>query len=259
MVCFCSSFEIRRFAMTRISCRLLPYAVAAGPRNMAADQVLLESAVAGVASLRFYGWSRATLSLGYFQAEHVRRNDEGFERLPFVRRPTGGATLVHHHEVTYALGLPAAAQGQSGEPWLQRMHAVIASALGELGIRVRMHTPTATEVFPGALCFRHFTAGDVLIGAAKIVGSAQRRQRGALLQHGAILLAKSPHTPALPGIQELSNCTLSVEEVVAAVQHELAAFTKWDLIAGSWTAGELRRADQLVAERYTCDSWNRKR
>lgn len=48
-------------------CRHIPYQVADGPHNMAADEVLLESAIAGAASLRFYGWLPATLSLGYFQ------------------------------------------------------------------------------------------------------------------------------------------------------------------------------------------------
>ncbi len=240
-------------------CRLLPYALADGPRNMAADEVLLESAAAGTASLRFYGWSQATLSLGYFQSEQVRRTEKALEQLPYVRRQTGGAALVHHHELTYALGLPAGFPWQSGEPWLQRMHAIIASALGKLGFAASVYIPSAKEVFAGALCFQHFTAGDILIGSAKIVGSAQRRQRRALLQHGAILLASSPHAPVLPGIQELTNHTLWAEDVTAEVTREFARLTRWDLVAGDWTAGELGRIDQLVAERYTRESWNRKR
>src|ERR687887_40477 len=112
--------------MSVLACRLLPYAAAGGPHNMAADEMLLESAAAGVASLRFYGWCEATLSLGYFQAEKLRCADERLAQLPYVRRPTGGATLVHHHEVTYALGLPAGPPWQTGEPWLRRMHGIIA-------------------------------------------------------------------------------------------------------------------------------------
>src|SRR5262245_26411902 len=86
--------------------RLLPYAVADGPHNMAADEALLGSAVAGTASLRFYGWSPPTLSLGYFQPEGVRRRDARLAGLPYVRRPSGGRTLVHDRELTYALALP---------------------------------------------------------------------------------------------------------------------------------------------------------
>ncbi|MFL5922767.1 MAG: lipoate--protein ligase family protein, partial [Gaiellaceae bacterium] len=68
------------------SCRLLPLAEGDGPWHMAADEVLLESAGAGVASLRFYVWSRPTLSLGYFQPEAVRRSDPLLAELPWVRR-----------------------------------------------------------------------------------------------------------------------------------------------------------------------------
>ncbi len=97
---------------TRINAvRLLPFATADGPHNMAADESLLEAAIAGAASLRFYGWSVPTLSLGYFQPQSVRLADSRLTGLPWVRRPTGGAALVHHHELTYAVALPA------GRPW----------------------------------------------------------------------------------------------------------------------------------------------
>src|SRR5437762_6826079 len=102
------------------SIRLLPAQNADGATNMAADETLLHSAASAVASLRFYTWTTATLSLGYFQPHAVRLSDPLLVELPFVRRPSGGATLVHHHEVTYALALPP--HLQSGEPWLRRMH-----------------------------------------------------------------------------------------------------------------------------------------
>ena len=245
--------------MVRAVCRLLSYARADGPHNMAADQVLLEAAAAGVASLRFYGWSEATLSLGYFQSARVRQAHEELDHLPYVRRPTGGATLVHHYEVTYALSLPARAPWHTAEPWLQRMHGIIACALQELGVATRLHLPGEETSHAGVLCFRHFTPGDLLIGAAKVVGSAQRRQRGALVQHGAILLARSPYTPALPGIQELCQRTLSVDDLTAAVRGEIVRRTGWDLVGGDWSALERERIEKLVAERYTCDRWNRKR
>ncbi len=68
-------------------CRLLPWRVADGVSNMAADEGLLEAAAAGIASLRFYAWSRATLSLGYFQPHASRHNPEVLGDLPYVRRP----------------------------------------------------------------------------------------------------------------------------------------------------------------------------
>ena len=80
--------------------RLLPFGSADGPTNMAADEALLECASAGVASLRFYTWTEATVSLGYFQPAAAREQVADLARLPWVRRSTGGAAIVHHHELT---------------------------------------------------------------------------------------------------------------------------------------------------------------
>ncbi len=226
---------------------------------MAADEALLESAGAGVASLRFYGWSAATLSLGYFQTERLRQEDPRLAPLPYVRRPSGGATLVHHQELTYALALPAGSPWQEGDPWLRRMHRVVARALDALCVKVQVHEPAGAEDFPGFLCFQHCTAGDLLIERAKIVGSAQRRQRRALLQHGAILLARSPYTPVLPGIQELSGRRLTAEETAAAIRDALQRETGWEIGPADWTEAERQRRRELAVNRYSQDSWNRKR
>jgi lipoate-protein ligase A len=240
-------------------CRLLPFAVADGPHNMAADETLLETAVAGVASLRFYGWSPPTLSLGYFQPERVREQDPRLAGLPWVRRPSGGVTLVHHHEVTYALALPAGQPWQTEEPWSRRMHHLIARGLANFCIAVQLVEPKEEHPFEGFLCFHHFTAGDLMIGDAKVVGSAQRRQRKALLQHGGILLATSPHTPTLPGIYERAGRRLDAAELVSALEQEFKADTGWPLERTDWEHPEARRIEALVGEKYRQDSWNRKR
>src|SRR5437763_11931797 len=127
---------------------------------MATDEALLESALAGVATLRFYGWSEPTLSLGYFQSHTVRLADPLLAELPFVRRPSGGDTLVHHHELTYALALPRTWQGD--RPWLVRMHEVIRNALAGFGVAAHLFEPTDLSQPRGPLCFRHFTSGDLM-------------------------------------------------------------------------------------------------
>src|SRR2546429_99084 len=102
-------------AMSAPLCRVLPFESAAGAWQMAADEALLESAsLSNVASFRAYAWTEATLSLGYFQPSALRLTDPLLAPLPYVRRASGGATLVHHREVTYALALPA------GAPWQTR-------------------------------------------------------------------------------------------------------------------------------------------
>jgi lipoate-protein ligase A len=248
--------------MSSVSCRLLPFLAADGPHNMAADEVLLEGAVAGVASLRFYTWSEPTLSLGYFQPERLRHEDEKLSRLAFVRRPSGGMTLVHDHELTYALALPAGRPWQmAGQavPWPCRMHALIGRVLSDWGIQAAAAACKTTLSDARGLCFQHATPGDLLIGATKVVGSAQRRQRGALLQHGAILLAASPAAPGLPGVAELSGRRLAPSELAAAVARAWETETGWPLVPSSWTQAETRRIDELVATKYTQDAWNRKR
>jgi lipoate-protein ligase A len=233
-------------------CRLLRYAVADGPHNMAADEALLEGA-ADTASLRFYGWSVPTVSLGYFQPHAVRPAG-----LPYVRRPSGGLTLIHHHELTYCLALPAGAFWQAGEPWLRRMHGIIAAALSKFGVATRPHQgPDEHQETP--LCFRHLTAGDLLIGRAKVVGSAQRKHRGALMQHGGILLARSEFTPDLPGIRELTGLRLGIEGLTTAIRDAFVGDTGWHLVGGEWGDGMRRRIEELAREKYARAAWNDKR
>ncbi|MBM3996470.1 MAG: lipoate--protein ligase family protein, partial [Planctomycetes bacterium] len=183
--------------------RLLPYAEADGATNMADDETLVRSAALGIASLRFYGWTTATLSLGYFQPCAVRLSDPLLASLPWVRRPSGGATLVHHHELTYCLALPFGRAWHSAEPWLERMHRIIQTAILSLG-GAHPITPVRGESTKhgNVLCFQQFTPGDLLSAGKKVVGSAQRKYRQALMQHGSILLAQSEFTPSLPGLSQ---------------------------------------------------------
>jgi lipoate-protein ligase A len=245
--------------MTTPACRLLPYSVDYGARNMAADETLLESAIQGAASLRFYGWSEATLSLGYFQLEEVRLTDPLLAQLPCVRRASGGATLVHHLEVTYALALPAGAPWQGSHSWLQKMHSIIKAALQQFRISSALQESADREPFQGVLCFQHYTPADLLIGSSKVVGSAQRKHRGSLLQHGAILLERSAYTPALPGISELSGRRIAAPEVCQAVADEFGFQTGWDLDAGDWSAKEQERTAELAKTKYESEKWTRKR
>jgi lipoate-protein ligase A len=243
-----------------LSCRLLPYAQADGPYNMAADEVLLQAATQGLASLRWYGWSEATLSLGYFQRERVRHGDPRLAVLPYVRRPSGGAALVHHHELTYALALPAGRPWQSRDgSWLDHVHTLIAAALRELGVAADAARFRSSSDSINLLCFLQITPGDLVIGGDKVVGSAQRRQQGALLQHGAILIRSGPHAPMLPGICERTGYELAVAELSAAIERQIACQLRWHLVCSDWTAQERQAIEDLVKTRYGNDRWNRKR
>jgi lipoate-protein ligase A len=239
-------------------CRLLPFHVAPGAWNMAADETLLEAAALGTASFRLYGWSQPTLSLGYFQSTASSRSYPRLSELAWVRRPSGGAALVHHHEVTYALALPAGPPWQKrGESWLRRMHAILTDALATLGISAQV---CGEEKKPGeVLCFLHHTPGDLLIDDAKIVGSAQRKLRGALMQHGSVLLAASPWTPHLWGIRELAGLSPSAESLSTIIAEQLTIQSHWRLIPSEWTQRNIERIAALATGKYSQLSWNCKR
>lgn len=241
-------------------CRLLPSASASGPRNMALDEALLQSALdEKVASLRFYYWSEPTLSLGYFQEHTERLNDPLLRDVAYVRRPTGGAAILHHLEITYSLALPAGTPWHNSESWLCRMHHAIAAALLRFDVDARPVSCGEEQKLGPHLCFLHQTPADLRIEGHKVVGSAQRRPHGATMQHGSILLEKSPHAPALPGICDLADKKIEVSKLERAIVDELAAATGWTFAESAWTVDELQQADEIERTKYATREWNEKR
>ena len=242
------------------SCDLFPLLTADGPTQMAADEVLLEHAVAtGRPALRFYTWDPPTLSLGYFQPFAARLADALLAELPVVRRPTGGGAIVHHHELTYALALPAGPAWHRGIHWTCRMHDIIRVGLERHGVPAAA-CGVGGEVGRGEyLCFRHQTPGDVLLGGAKVVGSAQRRRAGALLQHGSILLAASPFAPHLRGVRELLGMVVAPDRLVDDLARTFFQLTGWSPVAVDWSAVEIRRREDIVEQRYANPTWTQRR
>jgi lipoate-protein ligase A len=246
--------------MMSLQCRLLPFQTAEAAWNMAADETLLETAAAGIASLRLYAWSQPTLSLGYFQSSAACRAYPRLGELPWVRRSTGGAALVHHLEITYALGLPSGSPWQKrGESWPKKMHAVLRDALAAFGVSASLCGEDDNEKRDDVLCFLQRTPGDLQIGDAKIAGSAQRKQRGALLQHGSLLLAASPFTPALPGIRERAGVLVEPPDLCAAVRQQFTRSSGWELVLSAWSAAERDRIAALAQSKYAQSAWNEKR
>ena len=163
----------------------------AGPENMALDEALMARArQSGETVLRVYGWATPTLSLGRNQrARGIYRDDLLADRdIRVVRRPTGGRALLHHREVTYSVTAPCSAQ----EPLLaayEEINALLLKALAALGVSVCIAQPGARAVGPTAApCFAEPARGELVFEGRKLVGSAQWRERDALLQHGSILL-----------------------------------------------------------------------
>ncbi len=246
--------------MESVIVRLLPLEAADGPTNMAIDEVLLQSAQRGLATLRFYHWFPPTASLGYFQPASVLKEIAWPDTLPWVRRPSGGLTLIHYHDFTYAFAAPSTFPlMRTG--CLTGMHGILKEALaGTAGIDVTMADCDAKSHSDSPLCFLHITPGDLCIGPHKVVGSAQRKQKGAVLQHGSILLLRDKFAPVLPGITDLVGVGISRYDFRDwFVWHYFRRSTGIEVVEGELTSQEREAVADLVKTKYSQSSWNQKR
>jgi lipoate-protein ligase A len=161
-----------------------------GWANMAIDEALLERAEhRGESWLRLYQWEPHCLSFGRHEPATRRYDRERIIELGLdtVRRPTGGRAVWHAHELTYALAVPSVRFGSLSAAYLE-IHGMLADALGGLGARASLAGSVRTPPLDVGPCFSQPAGGEILIDGRKVVGSAQLRQGGALLQHGSILL-----------------------------------------------------------------------
>ena len=170
--------------------RLAIDAPADGATNMATDVVNHDRARrSGHATLRLYGWSQPTLSFGRNERSRGRYDPARLAQawIDVVRRPTGGRALLHHREVTYCVTAPLGACTPANA--YRSINALLRASLERLGVRATLATPRGRAMRPdGAACFAEPAAGELVLDEAKLVGSAQLIEGGALLQHGSILL-----------------------------------------------------------------------
>lgn len=173
----------------------------AGSLNMALDDALTRACEqGGQPTLRLYGWSRPTLSLGRNQNLALAADLLACRRLgvDVVRRPTGGRAILHEHEITYAVSVPSsdALLALGARAALGRLADGIARGLGRLGVRVKRQRsrPQAGRALaaPGAPCFATAARDELTVGGTKVAAAAQWRLRHALLQHGSIPLIMKP-------------------------------------------------------------------
>jgi lipoate-protein ligase A len=245
-------------------CSLLIDPPAPGDWNMAVDEALLESlGEQGACGWRFYEWREPTLSLGYFQACDDRRRHPASLHCPLVRRASGGGAILHDVELTYSLVVAADTElALQRERLYRTVHETLIDALAQLGVngaslfgKARRDSPSRQPF----LCFQRRAPGDVIYGVTKIAGSAQRRRRGAVLQHGSILLAQSDAAPELPGIKELTEKEFAADALRNAWLPRLEDHLGLDFSNRSLTSEEQHRAEELVQSKYGNDAWNRDR
>ncbi|WP_372894496.1 biotin/lipoate A/B protein ligase family protein [Stieleria sp.] len=241
--------------------------------NMAVDQAIAESVSASAPSgsaptytLRFYTWAAPTLSLGYFQSSADA--SPRFDTAERVRRSTGGGAILHHHELTYSLTVPSAAGEHGARTDLyRRVHAAIINALHRHGIDARPYylnktpaakTPAAKTLAASDdpfLCFQRRTDEDLIVSGYKVLGSAQRRFKRSILQHGSLLLRASEYASELPGLVDLTSISLDPETLLKRISEEFAALSGIAFESDVLTATEWTRADEIVASRFGRSEW----
>ena len=224
---------------------IVELAPCSGSWNMAVDEVLLEAAAAdGACSLRIYEWEQATVSLGYFQSADDPALGSRFPQLPKVKRLSGGGAILHHHEVTYSIAI-ADGHPLAVSPGVlyEEVHRRVMALLARDGVEVHLRGEAIRFAAEPFLCFSRGDARDIVRGQHKIMGSAQRRRRGAVLQHGALLLARSEYAPEFPGLAELSGFSPARHEIAEALHRALR-----DLLPGEAEDRGLTQDERIQAE-----------
>ncbi len=207
--------------------------------NMACDEWLLSRAEwLARPVLRTYAWDRPSVSIGYFQVF-----PENFPNV--VRRPTGGALVVHDADLTFTVTLPPS------HPW-RRLGSVERYALihervarvferrgvsSSLAMKGSNETTTLKRHRDPSLCFAQHSRYDVIVHGVKVAGGAQRVTREGLLHQGSI--------------QGGDHWRVSSDELRLAWESFGARFTSLHL-----AADEEEVVSGLAASKYSTREWN---
>lgn len=201
--------------------------------NMAIDEALLQHAT--TPTLRVYGWREPAVSLGYFSRfAEAQRAATGRE---MVRRWTGGGLVEHGDDVTYTLIVPRAAAFFQRAPLetYRMVHERIAQWLIEQGIVARVAPSSAEEHSPS--CFASHVRYDIVAGAAKLAGAAQRRTRWGLLHQGSIQLPATAKVQRVAGLAETFAADIQYTKVTPPI---------------------LQAAQQIAQQKYATEDWLKK-
>jgi lipoate-protein ligase A len=268
----------------RATWRLLRDGSADGAANMAVDEAILLAVAEGVAppTLRFYMWEPPCLSIGYSQSmeEEVDLETCRARGVNWVRRPTGGRSILHTDELTYGVVAPQNEPRVAGgvvESY-RRLSQGLLAGLRLLGVEVvqaRKSHDRRPEL--AAACFDSPSLYEITVGDKKLVGSAQVRRQGMVLQHGSLPLCgdltrifdylrlesekkRQALRRALRAraatLEEVLGRAVSFDETAEALAAGFAQALNLNLELGRLTARERELAEQARRERYATDEWN---
>lgn len=267
--------------------RWIPYQVYSAAENMAIDEAIMICHRQGKVppTLRFYGWKPAACSIGYFQKvdREINRAEIQKHGLDFVRRMTGGRTVFHDQELTYSLVFsedhPLYMDSVS-QSYRSISQGILAGFL-KLELDAKWASPVRRpKRLVSSACFDATSDYEITIQGKKVVGSAQTRQKGVLLQHGSILIdldvdrffqllsfpsqavrerMKRIYIKKAGTINQFSTSPRELEEVIDAFYQGFASGLNLSLEEGSLTQEEVELAETLVKEKYGTEAWNLQR
>jgi len=259
---------------------------------MALDEALLDWHSEGLIPpvIRFYEWEPATVSIGYFQqaARDINLAAVREQGLGFVRRPTGGRAVLHEHELTYSIivtedypNMPAT---------VTEAYRVLSEGLllgfQNLGMEAYFSVPQTEEQQQdlkkpkSAVCFDAPSWYELVVEGKKVAGSAQTRQKGVILQHGAILLkldlekllsvfnfasdeVKEKMRSKLPqkavAMDTLIDREVTIDECVTAFKKGFAEALDISFEPMVLTPEQLNYVEDIEKRKYANDDWNFKK
>jgi lipoate-protein ligase A len=265
--------------------RLIKSPPASGAWNMAVDEAILlaiqENHV--LPTLRLYAWIPACLSLGYAQpfsdVDIDQIQDRGWH---IVRRVTGGRAILHTDELTYSVAGPQDEPRFSGGVLqsYRRLSEAILKALLKLGLPVEAlpkHENTGGNIgSKDPVCFEIPSNYEITVQGKKLVGSAQARKKGAVLQHGTIpLYGDITRITKVLTFQDQEGKKRAAERLqlrATNLESVLNRIVSWDEAADLFisafqdtfhlqfqlsdlTPKERSNAKRLLKEKYELESW----
>ena len=262
---------------------------ARGAFNMALDEALSEGLrnAQGTPVLRLFGWNPPTVSLGYNQLLHREVDVEKCRRagIDVVRRPTGGRTVLHWEELTYSVACPEdnAKLGGGINHTCRIIGECLVQGLQLFGVDAALEKARPGRVTPRlrsatAPCFSGISRWEVTCKGRKLVGSAQRRLQGVILQHGSLLIG-ARHKKLLEllpplarpwrnrwtrlleeGSIHLEACTtrqVDVATLTACIADGFRRRLQVEMQPATLNFPEKQRAEELMAEKYENLVWTR--
>jgi len=260
--------------------RLLLHGPGHAAWNMAVDETLFDSAVEGVAppTVRFYGWARPTLSIGFRQNLSEACDFAACRRLGIdaVRRLSGGRAVLHDQELTYCVAASAREdfRGLSVLGIYRWVSDVLRRGLEGRGIPLdplpsSTDKPSARSIPNDTLpCFAVPTGHEIASAGRKLVGGAQKWSRRGFMQHGSILMgidsalwsqALGPTAAAAVGavsVNELASRRVETSELMQDFAIEFEKALGEPPSQDKLLPSEMKKASSLAQCKYSSPEWN---